>query len=116
MSRVINVYQCIVNISSQDFGIYRNWKAKVGVGSKVEQHEVGEVLVVNPEDAVMESESGVGQVEWWIWALKVFMKLCWWMAELGSLLGWLWWWWEVAWAGNSHGIKRAFARTIKAGC
>ena len=99
-SCMINVYKCIVNISSQDFGIYRNWKAKVGVGSKAEQHGGGEALVVKPEDGVMESERDVGGIEWWIWALVIFMKWCWWLAGLKSLLEWLWWRWEVAWAGN----------------
>ena len=107
MSRGINVFKCIVNISSQDFGIYRNWKAKVGARSKAEQHGPAETSLVELVGGVMESQSGVGGVEWWFWTLNIFMKLCWWLAELGSLLGWLWWWWEVAWAGNSHfGVPR----------
>ena len=105
-SCMINVYKCIVNISSQDFGIYRNWKAKFGVGSKAEQHGVGEALVVKPEDGVMESESGVDGVGWWFWALAILTKMCWWLVGLRSLLGWLWWWWEVAWAGNQDFIRR----------
>ena len=36
----------------------------VGVGSKAEQHGVVEALVVKSEEDVVESERGVGGVEW----------------------------------------------------
>ena len=103
MRREINVFKCIVNISSQDFGIYRNLKVNVGARSKAEQHGPAETSLVKLEDGVVESQSSVGEVDesvdWRFWTLNIFMKLCLWLAELGSLLGWLWWQWEVAWEG-----------------
>ena len=99
MQRKNNVYQCIVNISSQDFGVYFKRKASVGVGSKAEQHGSGKDLLVVPEEDVMESQSNVGGVEWCQWALVIFMKACWWLVGVRSLLGWLWWRWIVLLAG-----------------
>ena len=100
MSREINVFKCIVNISSQDFGVYFRGKAKNVVVSKAEQHGVREAPVLELEDKVVELQSGVGGVEWRFWALVIFLEMCWWLVGLRSLLGWLWWRWEVAWAGN----------------
>ena len=72
----INVFKCIVNISSQDFGVYFRGKANFGARSKAEQHGSGEALVREPENDVMGSQSVVGWVEWWIWALVIFIKMC----------------------------------------
>ena len=94
MSRGINVYQCIVNISSQDFGVYFRRKVSFGVGSKAEQHGVREAPVLELEDEVVELQSGVGGVEWRFWALVIFLEMIWWLVGLRSLLGWLWWWWN----------------------
>ena len=91
----INVYKCIVNISSQDFGIYRNWKAKVGDLSKAEDCGPEETPVGELEDDVVEFQSGVGVVDGWQCALEIFMKTCWWLSALRSLLGRLWWRWIV---------------------
>ena len=45
MRREINVFKCIVNISSQDFGVYFRYKASKRLGSKAEQHgKSGEVV------------------------------------------------------------------------
>ena len=99
-SRGFNVFKCIVNISSQDFGVYFRGKVNPGVGSKVEQHGIGEASVLELEDEVVELQTGVGGVEWRFWALVVFLEMIWWLVGLRSLLGWLWWRWEVAWAGN----------------
>ena len=99
-SCVINVYQCIVNISSQDFGIYRNWKAKVGDRSKAEDCGPEETPVGELEDDVVEFQSKVGGVGGWQCGLAIFMKTGWWLEGLRSLLGWLWWWWIVLLAGN----------------
>ena len=101
-SRGINVFKCIVNISSQDFGVYFRGKANLGVGSKAEQHGAGEAPVLELEDEVVESESVDGGVEWWFGSLEIFIKMCWWLAELGSLLGWLWWRWEVLLGGMGN--------------
>ena len=97
MRQAINVFKCIVNISSQDFGIYRNWKAKVGDRSKAEDCGPEEAPVGEPKDEVVESQSEVGGVEGRKWALVIFMKTCWWLCALRSLLGWLWWHWELSW-------------------
>ena len=99
-SCVINVYQCIVNISSQDFGIYRNWKAKVGDRSKAGDCGPEESLVGEPKDDVVESQSEVGGVEGYQCVLAIFLKVCWWLEGLRSLLGWLWWRWIVLLGGN----------------
>ena len=93
--REINVYQCIVNISSQDFGVYFRGKPPVGVGSKAEQHGPAKVSLVALGDDVMEPQSNVGGVEWCQWALVIFIEMCWWLWALRSLLGWLWWRWIV---------------------
>ena len=97
--REINVYQCIVNISSQDFGVYFRGKPHVGVGSKAEQHGPGKVSLLELCDDVMESQIDVGGVEWWQWALVIFIEMCWWLWALRSLLGWLWWQWIVLLVG-----------------
>ena len=91
----INVFQCIVNISSQDFGIYGPPKVKIKVGSKAEQHGSVEAPMLELEDDVVESQSKVDGVEGCQWALIIFMKVCWWLEGLRSLLGWLWWRWIV---------------------
>ena len=98
-SRGINVFKCIVNISSQDFEVYGRRKAKKMAGSMVEQHGSGEALVRELEDNVLESQSVVGWVDWCQWMLVISVKVCWWMWALWMLVGWLWWRWEVAWAG-----------------
>ena len=104
-SRENNVYQCIVNISSQDFGVYFRGKALLGVGSKAEQHGPGEVSLGEPEGDVMESQSMVGGVAWCQWALIIFIEMCWWLEGLRSLLGWLWWRWIVLfWRVKSTGV------------
>ena len=105
----INVYQCIVNISSQDFGIYRNCKAKVGDRSKVEDCEPQGAPMLALEDEVVESQSGVCGVEGCQWALVIFMKVCWWLEGLRSLLGWLWWRWIVL-LGGKEGNCFLFSR------
>ena len=94
-SRENNVYQCIVNISSQDFGVYFRGKALLGVGSKAEQHGPGKVSLLELCDDVMESQIDVGGVEWWQWAVVILTKACWWLVGVRSLLGWLWWRWIV---------------------
>ena len=96
--REINVYQCIVNIYQQDFGVYFRRGANLRGGHKAEQHASGKASVGEPGDGVLESQCGVGVVAWWFWTLVVFMKVCWWLVELWSLLGWLWWRWILRWA------------------
>ena len=88
MSRVINVFKCIVNISSQDFGVYFRGKANFGVGSKAEQHG-GSGEAVNDESKVgLEAGWVVGGDEGWFWALVTFLDAAGWVGELRSLLGW----------------------------
>ena len=109
----INVFKCIVNISSQDFGVYFRRKANFGVGSKAEQHGALEDSVGMPGEDLMESQSSVGWVGCCFWTLLVFIKLCWWLAELASLLGWLWWRWEVVFGKNAENhaaVRRAISR------
>ena len=84
----INVFKCIVNISSQDFGIYRNWKPKFGVGSKAEQHGVVEALVVKPEEDVMESESGVFKLNYYYFILIIFICISFWLYIINTIFIW----------------------------
>ena len=90
MSRVINVFKCIVNISSQDFGVYFRGKANFGVGSKAEQHGDSDKAVNDESGVVMEAGWMVGEDVGWFWALVTFLDAGEWVAELRSLLGWLW--------------------------
>ena len=82
-----------LNISSQDFGIYRNWKPKFGVGSKAEQHGDSGKVVGDESEVVMEAGWMVGGDGGWFWAPVIFIDAGGWMCELWSLLGWLWWRW-----------------------
>ena len=93
MFRGINVYQCIVSISGQDFSIYSNRKAKKQVGSKAEQHGDSEDAVVDDSVVVMEAGWEVSEDGGWFWALVIFLDAVGWIGELRSLLGWLWWRW-----------------------
>ena len=94
MMRVqINVFKCMVNISSQDFGVYFRDKANLRWWSKVKQHgDSGDVM--NDESGVfMEAECIVGGDEGWFWMLAIFLDAGGWIGELRSLLGRLWWQW-----------------------
>ena len=75
-------------------------KANLGVGSKAEQHGSVEAPMLELQDDVVESQSKVGGVEGCQWALVIFMKVCWWLEGLRSLLGWLWWRWIVLLGGK----------------
>ena len=97
MSRRINVYQCIVNISSQDFGVYFRRKAKIEVGSKAEQHGDSGEAVNDTSEVAMEVGWVVGGDGGWFWTLVVFLDAGGWIMGLRSLLGRLWWRWIFAW-------------------
>ena len=96
----INVFKCIVNISSQDFGVYFRGKAYFGVVSKAEQHGDSGEEVNDESEVVMEAGWGVGEGGEWFWTLLVFLDAGGWVVKLQSLLGRLWWWWNFAWAGG----------------
>ena len=90
MSHVINVFKCIVNISSQDFGVYFRGKANFGVRGKMEQHGDSEKAVNDESGVVMESGWMVGGDVGWFCAMVAFLDAVGWVGELRSLLGWLW--------------------------
>ena len=104
----INVYQCIVNISSKDFGVYFRRKAKVAVGHKAEQHGKSEKAICDASEVIMEAEWEVGGDGGWFWALLIFLDAGRWMGELRSLLGWLWRQWIFKLAAG----RRKFAITL----
>ena len=100
MSRVINVFKCIVNIYSQDFGVYFRRKVSFGVGSKAEQHGKSGKVVEDESEVLGEVVWMVGGDGGWFWALVIFIDAGGWVVGLRSLLGWLWWRWILRWAGR----------------
>ena len=114
MSRGINVFKCIVNISSQDFGVYFRGKANFGVGSKTEQHGDSGEVINDESEVVMEAGWLVGENEGWFWALVVFMDEVGWIGELRSLLGWLWWRWILRLGGEAEILTAPFVRNGRA--
>ena len=109
MSRVINVFKCIVNISSQDFGVYFRGKAYFGVGSKAEQHGDAGEAVNDESEVIMEAGWSVGGHGGWFWTLLIFLEAGGWVVKLQSLLGRLWW--NFAWAGGQKFGEFASLRT-----
>ena len=103
MTRVsFNVLKCIVNISSQDFGVYGKRKGLVRVGSKAEQPAEPETAMWDVSTVILEVVWVCGGNEWWFWALLTFLDAGEWIGGLRSLLGWLWWLWEVLLEGSAE--------------
>ena len=91
----IIIFKCLVNITSQDFGVYSNWGAKYTPDHIAEQHggleDPADVELASLEDI----QVMVGGYDWQSWArmiLKVVQK---WMGGAMSLMNWLWWHWSV---------------------
>ena len=90
-SREINVYKCIVNISSQDFGVYGPPKATGKGGSKAEKIDLPpevELLILKGENA------WVGWFGWWYLAQLALEGVGWWIGMARWWAEKLWWLWE----------------------
>ena len=100
--RDIIVFQCLVNISAQDFHVHSKFlyrETSLPEAEQASDPQDGENhLEVTLVDENMKPVvfDGLG---WRSWVLGIFTKTCGWLVGLKSLDGWLWWHWIVLLAG-----------------
>ena len=91
----IVVFKCKVNVCDQDLGAFcREWDPETKerfCGQLGATKQLAEEVL----EALMEVAEGVGWVHWGSWALGAMLEGGSWLAELRTLLGWLWWLWVV---------------------
>ena len=99
ISKQIIQFKCVVSLCDQDFGAFcrergPGKKKRFGQQPGATKQPAEDVLAV-----LVEVGSVIGMVDWRSWVAGAIMEVGGWLAELRSLLGWLWWHW-VFWCGG----------------
>ena len=104
----IVVFKCKVNVCDQDLGAFcREWDPET------KERFCGQLLatklvVEEVLEALMEVKDEMGVVPWASWVVLVAVGSEQWLAQLQSLLGWLWWHWIVLLGGALWFLLGAF--------